>query len=245
MNREQDLTAQVYAAQNDRDAADCLLRQYLPFIKSETAKFIHRIPIEGEDDELSIAMFAFHEAVMKYHRSRGGFLHFASVAIKNRLIDYARRERRHSNLVYLDQPEQEGEDSRSMLDRLEDQRNEVQERQDQSAAQKEILEFAGQLADFGLELTDIAENCPRQKRTLEACHRALAFAIAHPELLEKLLSSKKLPISQLASGAGVEVKTLERHRKYMVALLLAYTNGFEIIRGHLRQVAPRKGGRAS
>ena len=32
-------------------------------------------------------------------------------------------------------------------------------------------------------------------------------------------------------------KTMERHRKYLVALLLAFTNGFEIIRGHLRQMA--------
>ena len=31
-------------------------------------------------------------------------------------------------------------------------------------------------------------------------------------------------------------QTLERHRKYMVALLLIYTNGYEIIRGHLKQV---------
>ena len=48
--------------------------------------------------------------------------------------------------------------------------------------------------------------------------------------------SGKLPIAELASGAGAERKTLERHRKYMVALLLIYTNGYEIIRGHLKQV---------
>ena len=29
---------------------------------------------------------------------------------------------------------------------------------------------------------------------------------------------------------------MERHRKYLVALLLIYTNGYEIIRGHLAQV---------
>ena len=34
----------------------------------------------------------------------------------------------------------------------------------------------------------------------------------------------------------MERKTLERHRKYMVALLLIHTNGYEIIRGHLTQV---------
>lgn len=242
MKQEHELVAQVYAARSDTLAADQLVRQYLPFIKSETAKFIHRFPEEGHDDELSIAMFAFHEAVMSYQKTRGAFLKYAAVSIKNRLIDYARRESRHAGTVSLDHSESD-EDDRSMLDRLEDDRNEIREREDHSSARMEIAKFSAELAEYGLSLTEIAENCPRQKRTLEACHRALAYARENQELLQKLVSSKKLPLSQLAAGSGTEVKTLERHRKYMVAVLLAYTNGFEIIRGHLRQMAPAKGGR--
>ena len=44
-------------------------------------------------------------------------------------------------------------------------------------------------------------------------------------------------MAQLSAGSGVDRKTMERHRKYLVALLLAFTNGFEIIRGHLRRIA--------
>ena len=54
--------------------------------------------------------------------------------------------------------------------------------------------------------------------------------------MEDLLGTRRLPISRLSEGSGVERKTLERHRKYMIALLLIYTNGYEIIRGHLKQV---------
>ena len=72
--------------------------------------------------------------------------------------------------------------------------------------------------------------------TFAACRKALEYAKENPELLEDLLKMKRLPIGQLATGSGVERKTLERHRKYMVALLLIYTNGYEIIRGHLKQV---------
>ena len=43
-------------------------------------------------------------------------------------------------------------------------------------------------------------------------------------------------MAELAAGSGVEKKTLERHRKYLVAILLAFTNGYTIIRGHLCQV---------
>ena len=244
MKQEHELVAQVYAAKEDTLAADRLVRQYLPFIKSETAKFLHRFPEEGQDDELSIAMFAFHEAVLQYHRTRGAFLKFAAMTIRSRLIDYARKEKRHQGQISLDRADREDEDDRTLGDRLEDQRNVVKERESRSAAQAEIAHFAEQLSEFGLSLTDIADNCPKQKRTLEACHRALAYARETPEILEKLLSSKKLPLSRLATGSGVELKTLGRHRKYMVAGLLAYTNGFEIIRGHLRQMSPQKGARS-
>ena len=62
---------------------------------------------------------------------------------------------------------------------------------------------------------------------------ALNYARRNPEVLAAVEKNGKLPIAELASGSGVERKTLERHRKYMVAMLLAFTNGFEIIRGHL------------
>ena len=79
MRREKELLARVRAAKGSARAADDLVRDYLPFIKSETAKFMGRPPREGADDELGIAMFAFHEAVVAYDRGRGAFLPLAVV----------------------------------------------------------------------------------------------------------------------------------------------------------------------
>ena len=66
--------------------------------------------------------------------------------------------------------------------------------------------------------------------------QVLDYARQNPDLLNQLVSTKKLPLSQLTEGAGADRKTLERHRKYIVAILLAYTNGFDIIRGHLSMI---------
>lgn len=51
---EHEIVRSVAAAQKDAQAADALVRQYLPFIKAETAKFLKRIPVEGQDDELEL-----------------------------------------------------------------------------------------------------------------------------------------------------------------------------------------------
>ena len=208
MNDEHKIIQQVYAAKEDIQAADDLIRAYLPFIKAETAKFLMRPPMEGQDDELSIAMMAFHEAIGGYSRTRGSFLKYAAMLIRSRLVDYSRREQRHSR----------------------------EETALRDATRAEIEELTRQMQEFGVGLSDVADNCPKQQRTLDACRRALEYAKGNPELLEDFLKTKRLPIGQLATGSGVERKTLERHRKYMVALLLIYTNGYEIIRGHLKQV---------
>ena len=78
MNDEQKIIEQVYKAKMNVEQADCLINDYLPFIRAETAKFLKRPPIEGHDDELSIAMIAFHEAIGGYTQTRGTFLKYAS-----------------------------------------------------------------------------------------------------------------------------------------------------------------------
>ena len=228
MNDAHKIVEQVYAAKENVRAADDLIRAYLPFIKAETAKFLKRPPIEGQDDELSIAMMAFHEAI------RGSFLKYAAMLIRSRLVDYSRREQRHSRVISLDAPI--GEEDITLGETLADDRDPHEETALRDATRAEIEELTRQMKEFGISLSDVADNCPKQQRTLDACRKALEYAKENPELLEDLLKMKRLPIGQLATGSGVERKTLERHRKYMVALLLIYTNGYEIIRGHLKQV---------
>lgn len=139
-------------------------------------------------------------------------------------------------------PRLRGEEDSTLLDTLPDTRDEIGAYETRTASQREIQEFGAQLAAFGISFSDVADNCPRQERTLAACRRVLDHARAHPELLDRLVGTGRLPMNELAAGSGTDKKTMERHRKYLVAILLAFTNGYEIIRGHLRQLAPAKGG---
>ncbi len=231
--QEHDIVSRVLAAQESSRAADDLIEQYLPFIKSETARSLGRFPTQ-DDDELSIAMFAFYEAAMSYKSGRGAFLKLAATAIKNRLIDYRRKQSRHEGHLSLDAPA--GEYERSMGEQVADAQADLSVHHDRSDARQEITHFVLQLSEFGLSLTDIAENCPKQDRTMAACMQVLDYARQNSSLLEQLVSTGKLPVQQLVAGARVDKKTIERHRKYIVAILLAYTNGFEIIRAHLQML---------
>lgn len=239
MNDEHEIVALVMAAKTNSAAADDFIRQYMPFIRSETAKFMKKIPVEGQDDELSIAMFAFYESILAYDTKKGSFLSLAAFSIKNRLIDHYRKEKRHSGVLSLEEPSGDDENT-TMLDKIDSGYNNVEERALTVAAKEEISTFSGELADFGLSLSDVADCCPRQKRTLDACMKVLGYAKENPGIFDQLIKEKRLPVAKICEGSGVDRKTVERHRKYIVAILLAFTNGFEIIRGHLSQMKKRE-----
>ena len=238
INAEHDIVQRIEQAQRIPEAADAFLESYMPFIKAQTAKFIKRIPQEENDDELCIAMFAFYEAMMHYDKAKGAFLKFAEKAIRNRLVDYFRKEQRHKGNLSLEQPVFDGaeESEHRIMDELSDNRYDMEKVADQMATGEEIQHFNEQLQEFGITLTEVAQSCPKQGRTLDICMEVLEYARQNTDVLEQLVKNKKLPIQQICEGTGVHRKTIERHRKYIVAILLAFTNGFVIIRGHLRQM---------
>lgn len=239
MGKEHQLISLVYAAREDAQKADDLIRDYIPFIRSEASKCISRLCTD-QDDEFSIAMIAFHEAILGYERSRGAFLGYASMLIRSRIIDYQRKEQRHQGNLSL--YTQSGDDDRTILDELADQRDHYEESANLQATKQEIAELSAVMAEFGVSFSDVADNSPKQGRTLDACAAAIRYGAQNSQLLEELLRTKKLPLAQLVQGSGAERKTLERHRKYILAMLLIQTNGYEIIRGHLRHVLKGKGG---
>ena len=239
MEKEHRIVKAVYAAKEDSHRADDLIRSYIPFIRSEATKLMGRLCTE-QDDEYAIAMMAFYEAIMGYERGRGAFLGYAALLIKSRLIDYMRKEARHQGQISLD-GEIGGEDGRTLVDTLVDAHDYYEESAHREATRREIEELSAVMAQFDVCFSDVADNCPKQERTLEACARAIRYAGENKKLLDELLRTKKLPLAQLVQGSGVERKTLERHRKYILTMLLIQTNGYEIIRGHLYHVL-KKGG---
>ena len=240
---EHSIVGQVYEAKTDPEAADRLIGQYMGFIRSETVKFTHAAPEDGHEDELSIAMLAFYEAILSYEKGRGAFLPLCGPGHPkpaHRPLPGGKAARKRDLPPHALGTEEE--DGGELLDTIPDTVDHADAYETRTASQREIQEFGAQLAAFGISFSDVADNCPRQERTLAACRRVLDHARAHPELLDRLVETGRLPMNELAAGSGTDKKTMERHRKYLVAILLAFTNGYEIIRGHLRQLAPAKGG---
>lgn len=232
MDRDSRIASQVYTAKSDKAFADSFIRSYIPFIKKEVSAFINRVCTDS-DDEYSIGLMAFYEAIRGYDADKGAFLSYAKLTVKSRLIDFARRESRHLGHISID--DDTNEEERPYAETLADSRDYHSEQHNLDAAKSEIAELVQVMAEFGISLEDVSENSPRQQRTAESCRRIVQYAVANPTVLDELVKTKKLPVTQLALGADVEKKTIERHRRYILAMLIIQTNGFEILRGHLRR----------
>lgn len=235
MNEENEIVQRVYDAKADMNAADSLISDYMPFIKAQVSGVMKRSVDVTQEDELSIGMIAFHEAINGYSKTRGNFLSYASLLIRNRIIDYWRKNNRHNQVISLDTPI--NEDEPSALDRMASSKVTYEETMViREATKEEIIELSEQMVSFGVTLADVSDNSPKQDRTLKSCQSVVAYAKDNELLMENFLRTKRLPLAELAKETKVARKTIERHRKYIIALLLIYSNGYEIIRGHLSEV---------
>ena len=189
---------QVYAAKTDAEAADHLIRQYMGFIRAETAKYLHRAPVEGQDEEFSIVLLAFYEAILGYEKNRGAFLSYASRGIRNRLIDYYRKERKHAKVTSLHEPVQEDDGDTMKIDQLEHPENDIEKSHRQSATKERSWNlrrsFRNSASHFQMWLIIVRARSVHSKRAAGCWLRRGNIR----SILTNFSGQKKLPIAGLA-----------------------------------------------
>ena len=86
------------AQKGDLCARDELIRNHRDFIAKTSSRACNRY-LTWDNDELSVALIAFNEAVDKFSPDEGAaFQTFAQRVIRNRLVDYFRKESKHRHL---------------------------------------------------------------------------------------------------------------------------------------------------
>ena len=226
------------AQQGDEQARETLLRRYRPFILRAAASTTGRFIQAGRDDEASVAMMAFNEAITSYRHQRGtSFLAFAEMVIRRRLIDHfrqgaaRRQEIPMSELVAAVEPAEQ-EDPLLQVEAQQAQRvfeEEVLARE----RREEIARLSHLLWRFGIRFSELVELSPRH-RDARARARSVARLIAgRPELRRQLLQRGNLPLKELEAVCQVSRKTLERQRKYIIALALILCGDFPLLQEYL------------
>ncbi len=226
----------IRRAQAGEDSArDDLIARYEPLILRMASRAVGRYIRKGQDEEASIALLAFNEAITSFDPDRGrGFVRFAEQVIRRRLVDHYRRQRRPE--VVLSELEEEDEEGRPYVPVLAQAAIERDRQEAEAQARREeIQQFEGRLRQYGLSLEELARICPRHEDSRRSAMVVGRMVAEDDELREHLVSRHELPMKALEERVSVSRKTLERQRKYIIAVALMATGDFPHLHDYLRK----------
>ncbi len=210
------------ACSGSEAAREELINSYKSYIKEVAAGCCGR-PLEWEnDDELSIALLAFNEAVESYDQSLGKeFKNYARMVISSRLIDYFRKETRHRHLP-LETVDELGETDRRW--EMNTAWDNYREQQVQRERAEEMVYFEQVLHEYGMSLTKLEQSSPKHRDTRDNLVSIAEFTTGHEKFAAYIRRYKKLPLKELALATGTSKKVLKRGRQYILALFLILIN---------------------
>lgn len=223
------------AKAGDTGVRDQILRQYLPFVAKSASRASSRYISRGEDDEFSIALAAFNEAIDRYDDTRGSsFLGFADTVIRRRLIDYFRSKEMRVRDIPMAEFEVEDENEHT-YNRIEIQKSLESYRihEAEVARKEEIERYCAWLAEFGITLEELVDLSPKHADARWNAVQVAKVIASNPKFTEYLIQKKSLPLKELMQEVQVSRKTLERQRKYIIAIALILIGDFEMLREYI------------
>lgn len=169
----------------------------------------------SNDDELSIALMAFNEAIESFNPDRGmQFYSYCRMLINSRLIDYFRKNGSQTvPLCAVDEDSLNNIENEEAIDKY-ILSNEQEERA------IEIRIFSNELKEYGLSIGDLTQNSPKHRDTRKQLFEVAASAAKNRDIIRNLKKTRLLPIKNIMEITGVKRKLLEQWRKYLIALMV-------------------------
>lgn len=230
----------VLAAKTNEEQFNELVKSHKAWMLQIASEVTHRY-ITDSDDEWSIALMAFHEAVRSYDEGKGSFRSLAAMVIRRRIVDYLRSEGKHLSELSvtpaafedgLDEDEAGGVNLQ-VQQRMAEEADDAPGEDTASRAREEITEIQGVLQLYGISFFDLADASPKAEKTKKSCAQAIRTLIATVALMIQMRLKRLLPIKELSAASGVIRKILERHRKYIIASAEILDGDFPILAGYL------------
>ncbi len=221
-NRKLEENLKAIRAGNDSAEKEKFLSEEFEHILRLTARILKRT-VTKSDEEFSIGLMAVSEALNSYEEKRGDFWNYAALVMKSRLLDNYRASSRYGSELTVSPDAFGGEidDSDGALTSISIQVREKTAVYVDNSLRDEIEALGDELAEYGIDLFDLPAVAPKSEKTRTSCRKLLKAFFDPPPLTDDLKSSKNLQVAELVRRTGEKRKLIERHRKYLVAAILA------------------------
>jgi RNA polymerase sigma factor len=200
------------------------------------------------DEEYSIALFAFNRAIDFYEPTKGAtFLSYAGCLIRNAIIDLYRknstiREVAVSQLKDEDGGYRDGSSRDSgrpvTIESLNPGNVEqvIRMQEDQFNLQQEITIYKALLSEYSIDFNVLVTASPKHVKTRRNMIR-LAKTLSEDPFSRAFIKKRRLlPMNDLEKWAGVSRRTLGRHRKYILAVFILLDSDLDYLKDYIKDV---------
>lgn len=210
-------------------AREKLIADHLIFIKKIVLKNTTGYEDINSRDEYSVGLMAFNEAIDGYKPGLRSFQSFAAEVIKRRLIDYHRSQVSHQsrNIYILDDGKFDaGEEWENHADRVH--------------IRMEMESLVRNLAAYNISLRDLVMETPRHADSRALCVRIARVITGDSDLRHHFKKYRTIPLKMLLQKIRINKKTVERHRRYIIAICLVILSDLDALKEYVEGLC--KGG---
>ena len=204
---------------DNKEIRNNLIKDYTPFIIKATSEVLNRyIEIEN-DEEYMVALEAFNEAIDKFDYNKGGFLTFAKVIIRSRILDFLKGKK-----IDIDDSK-EVNDEKSLLDIPK-----------KVSISYEIEKYKKILKSFGLDFEILSENSPSHKQTRCRCFFIAKEINKHQEYIDWIKNKKRLPVTKLSRDLDISKRIIKYSKNYILSLALVYIHDLDELKDYIEKL---------
>lgn len=206
----------------NKNVREQFIKDNIPYIIRSVSNVLG-VPIDDKNsEEYSIGLSAFNEAIDSYnHKRNNDFFKYAFLVIKSRVYDYIRSNRKHKKVVPFSHLEEYANiDQLGFIQGHTSQLERIEIRQ-------EIIAFEESLKQFGITILDLVTSSPKHKDS-RMLSIVIAKTLAEDDFMfESMMRKKQIPLKKLLQHIKVNHKTVERNRKFIIAVALILRSNLE------------------
>ncbi len=213
------LEKSIQCAKNGNEVErEQIINRYKPYILNVVSHICKKF-ISWSDEEASIGLLAFNRAIDTYEASKGrSFLNYSYCLINRALVNYFRKNKYHNQNLSLEYVF--NEESFLIGEEINKSIQIYQEKVESSELVEEILELDRILNSYGIKFEELESSSPKHRDTRELIYSIVREYINDAELVQELIEKKRFPATAFARKMGYPLKTIEKHRKYLITIII-------------------------
>ena len=196
------------------------IEEHIPFIISCISKFTGRYVSIENDDEYSIGMIAFVEAIEKYKEKRGDFYAFARLVIGSRLKNFFEKENKNSKNKSIEDYKEKG------IDILETADNNEDLDLNREITIDEIKKLKEEIDEFGFGFEELVNEAPKHKDTREKAIDISEKSSREKDITDFMFMKKRLPIKNMSDRFDVSEKVIRKSKLFIITVIIILFRGY-------------------